>query len=273
MHKELYFDDLYDFLLYAQQDSHADKKSSRSERKSDWAGGLSWQETINLAFRGWPEGVSMIDKYRAKIFPLIADRVLRVNPVNKVAGYSVDIGLYLSNDPECFISREIVQRNYPGRIIKLVCSMSFSASISPETIIQRGAMICALADALEFAGHRVEVVSNDASSSNAAYVDGSNKSIGWFECSVVVKKPEQPLDLNCLAFCIAHPGMLRRVFFSVCELNGWSDFASNYGYPARATDRGDIYIQEVFSEYVPDSEAIAWVISELQAIGLDMIHV
>jgi len=49
--------------------------------------------------------------------------------------------------------------------------------------------------------------------------------------------------MSDLAFCLAHPAMLRRIMFSVAELEGWSDFVYNYGYPAEASDKGDISLQ------------------------------
>lgn len=275
LHKELQFDDLSDFWRYAMKDSAARNKESRSEYHLDWSGGLTWTQAKAMALSGWREGLEKIDRYRAQIAPTITQHVLRPTQVYAMAGHYVDVGSYLANEPECFITRAYEQRNYPGRLFKLVCSMSFSAAITPETIIQRGAMVCALVDAIEYAGHRVEVVCNDAStiSQTEAYRTGHRKSDGWFEVSVVVKKSQQPLEMSDLAFCLAHPAMLRRMMFSMAEIEGWSDFAHNYGYPAEASDKGDLYIREVFSGTVPDSEAISWVLEELKKLGVDLVDV
>lgn len=167
--------------------------------------------------------------------------------------------MFLANDPECFVSKSYGEESREGKIITLVCSLSFSAAISPETIIQRGAMICALVDAIEYAGYRVEVICNDTSS------DNSN---GWFEIDVVVKKANQPLNLIEMAFCLAHPAMLRRMMFSVAEIEGWSDYASYYGTPDVATNKGALYIQEIYSGMISDAMAIDWVLSELEKLGI-----
>lgn len=274
VNSELHFDDLSEFWQFAMKDSQARIRESRSDYNLEWTGGLTWPEAKTMALNGWRDGLDRIDRYRAQIAPIITQQVLRPVQVYSVAGHYVDVGSYLSNDPECFITREYEQRNYPGRLFKLVCSVSFSAAITPETIIQRGAMVCALVDAIEFAGHRVEVVCNDASTvrQSEEYRKGLRKSDGWFEVSVMVKKAQQPLDMSDLAFCLAHPAMLRRIMFSVAEIVGWSDFAHNYGYPAEATDKGDLYIREVFSGTVPDSEAIDWVLNELKRLGVDLIE-
>lgn len=133
-------------------------------------------------------------------------------------------------------------------------------------------MICALIDAIEYAGHRAEVICNWAVSRQVSshYREGNNKEYGWLEVDVTIKKADQPLEMIELAFCLAHPSMLRKIMFSIAEIEGWSDFAQNYGYPATATNKGDIYVQEVFSGEVADEIVIDWVLTELKNLGVDL---
>lgn len=272
INKELYFEELSLFWQFAMQDSNASIKSSRENYDLKWSGGLTWEQAKTMAINGWREGMLEIEKYRAHILPIIAEKVLRPKQINSIAGYCVDVGSFLANEPECFLAHEYEERNYPGKIYKIVCSISFSAAITSETIIQRGAMICALIDAIEFAGHRAEVVCNDATSANPSEPNrkGHNKNQGWLEISVTVKKPSQALEMTDLAFCLANPAMLRKMMFSVAEITGWSDFAYNYGYPAEATDKGDIYLREIFSDTIPDNKAINWVLEELTKLGINV---
>jgi hypothetical protein len=271
INKQLYFEDLDEFWKYSFQDSQARRKESRNNPNS-WAGGLTWEQAKQMARNGWREGMQEIDKYRAKIVPIVTEKVLRLKQIYSVAGYNVDVGSFMANEPECFLSREYEERNYPGQIYKIVASISFSAAITPETIIQRGAMICALIDAIEFAGHRAEVICNVALAveDSSEYRQGKYKENGWLEVSVTLKKVSQPLEMSDLAFCLSHPAMLRQIMFSVAELEGWSDFIYNYGYPAEASDQGDIYVKEIFSGTVSDEEAINWVLSELEKHGIDI---
>lgn len=272
INKEIYFEDLNQFWQYAMQETNAYIKRSRDNYDLKWSGGLTWEQAKAMAISGWRDGMIEIEKYRAKILPIIAEKVLRPKQIQSIAGYCVDVGSFLANEPECFITREYEERNYPGQIYKVVCSISFSAAITPETIIQRGAMICALIDAIEYAGHRAEVVCNDAMSVDHSEESrkGKYKNQGWMEISVIVKKTSQPLEMTDLAFCLAHPAMLRRIMFSVAEIEGWSDFMSNYGYPAEATEKGDIYLREIFSSTVPDDKAIDWVLEELTKLGINI---
>ena len=144
-HKELYFDDLHNFWQYAMGDSIANTKDSRTISKDslDKSGGMSWETAKRLALNGWGEIIPEIEKYRAVVSPRITEKVLRPRQIYSVAGYSVDVGAFLANDPECFINREYEERNCPGKVFKIVCSVSHSWGVKAETIINRGAMICA----------------------------------------------------------------------------------------------------------------------------------
>jgi hypothetical protein len=272
MNKHLIFEDLHEFWEFSFRESNAYNKSSR-KHASDWGGGLNWQDSKNLALKGWQEGLIEVDKFQARINDLITSKIVRHKPVYAVAGNYIDIGNYLSNDPECFITKEYDENNQKGKIITIVCSIGFSAAISPETIIQRGIMVCALIDAIEYAGYRAEVIANVALARNNSNRDGSNKEKGWLEIDVTIKKANQALNRIELAFCLAHPAILRRIMFSVAEIEGWSDFAIDYGYPSKATNKGDIYIEEVFSEVVSDDKAIHWIVTELQKLGITIEQV
>lgn len=269
MNNHLTFDNLHDFWKFSMQDSQARNRESRVALNS-WAGGTTWEESKELATRGWGAGLEEVEKYRAQMSPFITEKILRPLQVHAISGFNVDVGAFLSNDPECFISRVYEERNYPGKIFKIVCSISFSAAIQPDTIIQRGAMICALVDAVEFAYHRAEVICNFAATRHSDYRAGQNKDLGWFEVDIKVKPTDQPVELSALAFNLAHPAMLRRMVFSAAELVGWSDFTDRYGYPSEATDKGDIYIKEIFSGTVEDKQAIGWVLAELEKLGIDL---
>ncbi|MCT4614730.1 MAG: hypothetical protein N4A49_07640 [Marinifilaceae bacterium] len=271
INKHIVYEDLYDFWLYALKESNAYNKSSR-KYSDEWNGNVTWQEAKKLALRGWQKGLEEVKKYQTVISPQITEKVIRPHQIYSVAGYNVDVGRYMSNDPECFMSREYRVDNSPGRVFTLVCSISFSAAINPQTIIQRGAIICALVDAIEYAGHRAEVICNWSVSrySDDSSRTGKRKESGWLEIDSTIKKANQPLEMIELAFCLAHPAMLRRVLFSVAEIEGWSDFAYAYGYPAEATNKGDLYISEIFSGMIPDQQAIDWVLNQLKSLNIEI---
>ena len=124
INKELYFDDLQTFWDYAMRESSAYNKSSRKLNDINWHGGVTWDEAKRLAQRGWQEGLNEIHKYVADMSPIIAEHVFRPYPVNAVNGFAVDVGAFLSNNPECFFNRIYEETKSPGKVLKLVCSIS-----------------------------------------------------------------------------------------------------------------------------------------------------
>ena len=261
MNKYLKFEDLHDFWNFSFRDSNSYNKSSRAY-KSDWYGNVSWEEAKTLAISGWIEGLNEIKKISVELSEIIANKIVRYEPEYGGGGGVVDVGAFLSNSPEYFMIKNPNEREQEGKIVKLVCSISFSAAIDSKVIIQRGAMVCALADAIEMSGFRCEIIVNTTSFSK------SRK----FEVDVILKKAQQSLNITELAFCLAHPAMLRRFMFSVEESEGWADYAYGYGIPHEATDKGDLYINEIYSYEVPNSQAINWVTKQLEQLGIQIIN-
>jgi|GEM_PF-1841537 len=264
----LKFEDLSDFWKFAMEDSDSKAKHSRKVHNHDWAGCKTWEEAKKTALYGWKEGLQAIERFQAEIIPRVTERVMRREQKHDVAGYNVDVGSFLANQPEHFLSRELNMRNYPGKIYTIVCSLSFSEHILAQTIMQRGAMICALIDAIEYAGHRTEVVCNWVAHSKRRAK--RKKDDARIEVDVVIKKVGQPLDMSELIFCLGHPSMLRRILFSLSEKLGWADFAHNYGSPGEATNQGDLYIKEIYGEAVGSDVAIDWVLGELEKLGVQV---
>ena len=60
--------------------------------------------------------------------------------------------------------------------------------------------------------------------------------------------------------------------FSVEELEGWADYAHCYGIPHEAKRQSDLYIDEIYSYIVPNSQAINWVTEQLKKLGVQIIN-
>ena len=103
-----------------------------------------------------------------------------------MGGGVVDVGAFLSNSPEYFMMKNSTEKEQEGKIITIVCSVSFSAAIDSKVIIQRGGIVCALADAIEMSGFRCEIIANRTSFSES----------GKFEIDVTLKKAQQSLNPN-----------------------------------------------------------------------------
>ena len=238
------FEDLYSFYRFAMTRCDSRNKSSREKHNLSWYGGVTWKEACQLATCGWAEGAREVEKYRAIIYENLVEYLPQQNIENAVSGYAVDIGAYLSNCPECFYRRELSKPVAKAPVVRIVVSLSFSASVHPEIIVKRGAMICAMADAVEQAGYSVEIIANDS----AEYRGVTS------EMNVVVKQSTRALNVASLAFCLAHPAMLRWLFFSAEERTGWADYAYAYGYPIDASEPGEVYFGAIRTGVSPSMD-------------------
>lgn len=124
-------------------------------------------------------------------------------------------------------------------------------------------MICAIADAIEQSGYSVEIIGNEAVESR-----GINS-----EINIVLKQSTYALNVSSLAFCLAHPAMLRRLLFSAEEKTGWADFAYAYGTPIDASDPGDIYFGAIRTSVSPSIEDMTEeILSKMKDIGIELVR-
>jgi hypothetical protein len=102
----------------------------------------------------------------------------------------------------------------PKPIVRIGFETVVSAGEQVDSIMRRGAAIGALIDALESHNIRCEVtaVARDCK----CYAMG-DETAGYVLFETIIKAAEAPLDLDRLAFAVAHPSMLRRITFAVLE--------------------------------------------------------
>ena len=93
-------------------------------------------------------------------------------------------------------------------IVRIAVNIVCSGWVEPQDIINRGAAIVALIDKVQSEGQRVELVA-------FCHIEGRGND--RFIISVTVKRPEEPVDMDRIAFALAHPSMLRRCAFRVVE--------------------------------------------------------
>ncbi len=224
----------HDFLAAAQEPEtiHGDGRHA-SDR---WAGG-SWDEALRLAVDGWPVPLLDTDVTVAALRERagLGASVTTLEPAWDVTGSEVDIGAYLAGVPECMVDAVPRQTSRRGRIVAFLVPACYSNK-TPHTLIQnRGIALATLCSAIIAAGHSVEIWSgfvglldDDRIASVARVVSAG-----------------EPLDLGRLIFAVAHPLMLRRLWFAVWDAQD-PDLAQwvrdeNYGIPSHC-----------FSEDLPD---------------------
>jgi hypothetical protein len=124
-----------------------------------------------------------------------------------------------------------------SRTCRTIANIVASAGVSPQVIMIRGAAICALVEALEMSGRRAEVI----------MACGVRNGANTYSITVPVKEPDQPLDMDRLAFMLCHPAVLRRFVFSLMETESATvrrelSVPGCYGHAADTDTEGDVVV-------------------------------
>jgi hypothetical protein len=211
---------------------HQDSGSSRTNKDAHWSGTKTFDEAVALAERGWAEGAAEALHLRgsidAAVRQIVASRQAQF--AWDVTGDAVDVGKYLSGEPECFLTQVDDGESASGKVVKIVANLAASGAVSTKSLFARGAVILAAVDILESLGHRVELWIAHGS---------SNDRVGIFQQFTLVKPASQPLDVDRIAFCLCHASCLRRLSFSIMEQHG---HLPNVTYPHRVEFDGDAVV-------------------------------
>lgn len=226
-------------------------RSTRKEKSVSFYGTTTWEEAVALAEDGWSEGREMVGQILTNIEAAQHD-VSRPICHWDVTGDFVDVGAYVSGEPECMVSWQAQPES--KRIARILVNLSASGSVSCETLRWRGATVLALIDRLENADVRCEVDIGLCNKEDGKY---------WTICANV-KRADEPLHIDRLAFHLAHPSSLRRIMWSFAETGpahlvndhhfydgGW------YGMP----------VSEIRS-YLPEGEKYDLIVPGLQLLTI-----
>jgi hypothetical protein len=255
-------DSVEDAFEAGNSDARRSYRDSSHTGSEGFSGTRDWEHAEQLALHGWDEGITEVDKYRSSIVDALS-KVREIDLTDQyidydVAGAFVDVGLYMEGEPECM--GEICETNTSrARVIDLHINLSAACHVDEGVIRNRGAALAALVDVIEEMGIRVGVYAVQAVDQN-----GSEMYI-----KVCVKKPEQPMQVDRVAFAIGHPSALRRMMFGLMEYD--ANLGSGYGRPAEVAsilrDPRGVYIPGIkqdsgsFSSVKASTE---WVIGVLK---------
>jgi hypothetical protein len=250
------------------QNNPAPRSSNGSDK--DFSLTASLQDACELATKGWSDVRPQVDKLFGELEASIAMVLDESYSIRfDYSGDSVDMGRYMSGDPECMMDYVTEPQARMGRVIKIMVNVANSARITPKQIMDRGVVVVALLDVLNKLGVGVELWTEMAIADK--YVDDGKR----FSQLVKIHDSSEMLDVDSTMFAIAHPSMLRRIGFGSIEQGIRKDLATNcYGYPSKMICNdivnADIMIEKLqdSSEYMTKSP-VQWVVDTLN--GLDLI--
>ncbi|TWG07670.1 DUF7192 family protein [Saccharopolyspora dendranthemae] len=180
------------------------------EEGDDWCG-ASWEEALRMAVDGWH--VPLLET-AAAVAELGTRSGLGVGsslePSRDVTGSEVDVGAYLAGEPECMVDAVPRQTSHRGRVVTFLVPAVYSHFVPHDVIVNRGIALATLSAAIVRAGHSVELWSGFAAQLNVLWES---------RCSAVAKviSAGEAFDAGRLVFALAHPAMLRRLWFSVWD--------------------------------------------------------
>jgi hypothetical protein len=217
----------------------------RPQLTDDWAG-CGFDQAINLAERGWPEGLEKMTSLKGDLKVNQGDMAERHIHQFTEAGDEPDVGRFVSGETECMLDYQIQFVPTTGRVVKLVVSIAASCGVQAKSIFRKGAVAVMVADMLERHGLRAEIVVAHAITRE---IKGKDAGATGALSTIMVKRPDQPVELDRLAFMLAHPAVLRRLMLHTLEQNTNEVFCRHigefHGYPAEIDNLGDgtIYIE------------------------------
>ena len=157
-----------------------------------------------------------------------------------VAGQRACIPSYCAGVPAHMVYMDDQSDRNAVPIVKIWVDVNASFGVEAESMIRKGAAIVALVDQIERSGQRVEVVAK-------SYTEMRRNNI--LDVSVMVKAADEPMDMDRLAYAVAHPSMLRRSLFRVTEfmmdyeVDGYGRINSDIEVPANT-----MYIPPMFRD-------------------------
>ena len=232
------------------------RHSETNDASKRWDLEAGFDGANELASRGWKEGLAKMAKVRSLVeLPDQSDRSIQAQPFFSDEGDEVDIDRYLAGEPECMIQFTPELTPSYGRVAKIIVNLAASCGVKSGTMYRRGAAACILIDALESAGVRCEVWVLPKTSSSGG---------DSFHTRVLVKRPDEHVEADRMAFMLAHPAVMRRLGFRLMEQQGppWGDFThAAYGTPAdipskEREEEGTIYFGRQYSAYKNDADMV-----------------
>jgi hypothetical protein len=208
------FDSLAELADHVQDLSIDYDRASMENPQSSWAG-CDFPTAVSKAQTGDPLLAEKLAHKVDAVESLLDSEGVEI--IRDVVGDFFDIGTVLSGEPECWWREEMApQRD----TIRIESNFVLSANISEDMLMNRGGAIVALCDSLADAGYGVDL----------RMVAGIEYRRQYFMVDVGVSC--KPLDIDSVAFCLAHPATLRRLIFGLMEKHyNKTNCGDGYGRP------------------------------------------
>lgn len=220
-------------------------------------------ENLDLMRKGWPEGTQRIVAGVSALSAAQDD--FAPQWAMDVCGAFPDVGAYLAGEIEHMHSPDMDAPAPP--VLRLFVNGSYSSSVPAWQIENFGIGLLTLIDCLERDGRQIELVTQYTLQPTKPSRKGSSKRVASNEppccVQVTLKHAGEPMDLDRMAYALAHPSMLRRSVFAVLEQqHSYAPLGPRYGFPQdfpeAAKEPDSVYLPRLSTYlYELDSPALA----------------
>jgi hypothetical protein len=247
--------------------------SLKLAERDSFYGCANVEDAKRLAKFGWPEGRLAVEAMKVRIESRLGRHGRTFQCRWDVEGAVVDVGAYVSGEPECMVTFDEVETEKVG-FVDIHFSAAVSAAVSTNEMIRNGAAIAALIDALESMGKRVRLRWERSSSKQP----GKNLA-PLISLSVVLKEYDQPLDLDRVAFFLTSPCARRALPWSIYTLapkkiREWCGLHKGSAGPSTHPDNhpkyknAEVWVSAMISE--TDEGCVEWVLAKLAELGVSV---
>ena len=200
-----------DFLNFVEQNT-SQKNYSVTYSKDHWCR-ENFKEALHMARNG-VKNTTEIEKIIHTMSLLEHVKTKGFNMSD--SGLCVDVGTFLSGDPECFIAE--CTEFKPKKTIKLIVNTSMAWTYSANQAHHRGAGIMSLVQMLKKQGYNVIIKIYNA-------VRMYSKKFVFF-----LDIPSNPLDVQSLSYCLISASFNRRLAFAWREIASKQTSCNDDGY-------------------------------------------
>jgi hypothetical protein len=230
MHCEKHFSGISHFIDYLNKPLPKDRRlrSSEKDKTNDpdpWSGAQTFEQAITYATQG-----KDIDKF-SDLFNKASHLIgkgYQLQVFHDVCGAYVDVGAYLTGEPECMVDFSLQESN--GKTVDLFIQTNDNCGTSAYELTLRGVTAMILADTLENTGIRCRIFAACYTDLKLNEREGKKGII-----TVMLKDYQDPLNLYLLSGNLA-PSFLRRLYFKAYEIEFPETGSGNYGFSENITD-------------------------------------
>ena len=207
------FNSVHEFLAACNAETTTSDKRQCDRRALSWNGGLSWQQSHDLALHGDLSAVSEANQIMEQIDAKSVSKGYRPQWQLSVAGPVPCVPAYLANSPESML--QMSKRRAPRKQVNVYYSPVLSQNISADVFFKRGVAVLALVMQL---GRTCDV--------NCFYYT----TLGKMDHII---RLASPLVLSEAAHVFTSPGFVRNLSYMLAKSHDWTgDWARWFHYGA-----------------------------------------